>query len=147
MEHLISPIRGPSAALHDHRLRARGGSRPAGPSHRPLLLATFLAGVGHPGLTRRDLDAVGRAALPAFLVAPAVDLGHGHRSTLQRLFHEPVELFAALLLRLIGHRHLLTGYREIACVVGRGVKRRCQRTLRFSADSLPRLLTISYSIV
>ncbi len=26
---------------------------------------------------------------------------------LQRLFHEPVEFFAALLLRLFGHRHLL----------------------------------------
>src|SRR5690242_20402070 len=32
-------------------------------SNRLLLLTAFLAGVGHPGLTGRDLDAVRRAAL------------------------------------------------------------------------------------
>src|SRR5215831_8548144 len=82
-------------------------------SHRLLLLTTFFALVDHPNLTHRDFDAVRRTALPTFFLASTIDLGHQDRSMLQRLFHEPVELFAALLLRLIGHRHLLARCREV----------------------------------
>jgi len=76
-------------------------------SHRLLLLTTFFALVDHPNLTDRDFDAIRRTALPTFFLAPSIDLGHQDRSTLQRLFHKPVELFATLLLRLISHRYLL----------------------------------------
>src|SRR5579883_3089625 len=66
-------------------------------SHRLLLVAAFLALVGHAGLSHGDLDAVLGAAFAASLLAPAVDLGDRDGSPLQRLLHEPVELLARLL--------------------------------------------------